>query len=85
MDSAIVNLKRRQVAALQIAPLGGPYDIFPTGSLRRPWPISTDGRMSKLQCRGLSSLRHMTALMHIFESDDAVLTCRQDKATIAVH
>jgi hypothetical protein len=27
MDSAIVNLKRRQVAALQIAPLGG-HTIF---------------------------------------------------------
>ncbi len=40
MDSAIVNLKRRQVAALQIAPLGGPYDIFPTGSLRRSQEVT---------------------------------------------
>src|SRR5580765_3339354 len=36
INSAIDNLKRRQVAALQIASLGGPYDIFPTDSHRRP-------------------------------------------------
>jgi len=63
-----------------------PWDSINIGLLRRP----TDQFLLTVEFRnfsiaGCSSLRHMTALMHIFESDDAVLTCRQDKATIDVH
>jgi len=54
MDSAIDNVKRRQVAALQIAPLGGQYIFFrqaPYGGLMRADARGPRGLSATPTCR----------------------------------